>query len=259
MNTKVKITLILFVSVLLCMVGLKWHTSQTSSSQKVAPIASSPSGGEALIPSQSFRKSEINKSPQDWTQLAPLSEVEEQKFTVVTAQISHLYAWGEMSPDQIDEFRTQVFAMGERGIAHITRRLEQVSDTHIKDKEEAYQRIDDIDTLQYFAKAGWPVAVECIKHLALRTIDRDGNGAILDRPQAAITWEAFVVLSRIEPDTATAVMQGLPPQERRSYIHHFAMGRKLAGFTAQQIETDVSERFGGDYVADIYPPEIGGS
>lgn len=259
MNTKLTITLILFVSVLLCMIGLQGQISQTSPHPKMAPIASSPSRGEALIPLKSLRKSEITESPQDWTQLTPLSEAEEQKFTVVTAQISHLYAWGEMSPDQIDEFRTQVSAMGERGIAHITRRLEQVSETHIKDKEEAYQRIDDIDALQYFAKAGWPIAVECIKHLALRTVDRDGNGAILDRPQAAITWEAFVVLSRIEPDTATAVMHGLPPQERRSYIHHFAMGRKLAGLTAQQIETDVSERFGGDYVADIYPPEIGGS
>lgn len=228
--------------------GSHSETSQGNFRSEVSPPVEPPSA--PLSPQTGDETTES-----DWKALRPLTTEEEESFALVTRQVARYFAWGEMDETARGEFQAVAYQLGKRGVAQLTRDLDALTTGQLSNRDDANDRISDIDTLRYFAAAGWEVALQGVRHLAMRPIARDDEGRLQDRTQAAVTWEAFAILSQVEPLAATSFVKSLSPREQAAYMHHFAMGRQLGGVKMGDVEAEVAREFGDEMVAEIFPPK----
>jgi hypothetical protein len=192
-------------------------------------------------------------SPAAATRLYPdqarLSDSERERLDFVQTRISQYLRWGRIDPEDEAPLRAVLIELGDRLIADVARSLGAASSTDIDTEGEARDVIAKIDLLAYLAASHAPLARETVMRLATRPVEWGEDGKLRDPAAAAVTFEAFDTLARLEPDVAAAHAARQPEEHRRGYVVHYVYGRRLAGRPDGDIAQDISLRFGPQWSA----------
>lgn len=216
---------------------------------KATPAAPGARSAAVAAPAAKVSSAPDAKAPQAiWPEHAPLTQEEQEQFAVVETQVVRFYDWGSIDPERLDAFRTALFALQSRGIAHHARQLLEASKETVKTPEEAKNTIEKADLLRYFAENGNALAQEAIRKLVTRGFTTDGRGMPVDRVKAQLTLESYEILAKVAPEEARVAIKLAPPDQVVAYAYHFVLGRRLAGDKTDDTLASLAEHFGPELV-----------
>jgi hypothetical protein len=178
-----------------------------------------------------------------------LSDTERERLDFVQTRISQYLRWGRIEAEDDAALRAALIDLGDRLIADVARSLDAASSKEIDAEGEARDVVGKLDLLAYLAASRAPLAREAVTRLATRQVEWSDDGKLRDPAAAAVTFEAFDTLARLEPDVAAAHAARQPAAQRRGYVVHYVYGRRLAGRPDGEIAQDISLRFGPEWSA----------